>query len=127
MNMKRTILFCTILLIMAIGLAACSASASTTPATTAPAATTVSQSTTAGGLAVSMENFSFKPDTLTVTVGATVTWTNNDAAGHDVKSDTFQSPNMAKGQTFSFTFTKKGTYDYICGIHPNMKGKIIVQ
>ena len=74
-----------------------------------------------------MENFSFKPDTLTVTVGATVTWTNNDAAGHDVKSDLFQSPNMAKGQTFSFTFTNKGTYDYICGIHPNMKGKIIVQ
>lgn len=76
---------------------------------------------------VIMENFSFGPDTLKIKAGATVTWTNNDSAPHDVKSDLFASPKLAKGEFFSFKFEEVGTYDYICGIHPKMKGKIIVE
>ena len=77
--------------------------------------------------AVNIENFSFNPGTLTVKVGTTVVWTNNDSASHDVKSDSFSSQVLSKGQTFEFKFDQKGIYDYICGLHPSMKGKIIVE
>ena len=81
----------------------------------------------ANGAAVEMTNFAFSPDTVTIAVGETVTWTNKDSAGHDVVGDLFKSPSMATGETFTFTFDKAGTYPYICGIHPSMKGTVIVQ
>jgi len=77
--------------------------------------------------AVAISNFSFEPASVTVKVGTTVTWTNNDTAPHQIKSDTFNSPVLSKGQTFSFTFSAAGTYDYSCNVHPSMKGQIIVQ
>ena len=77
--------------------------------------------------AVSIENYSFKPSVLTVKVGTTVVWTNNDSAVHNIKSADFNSPEMKKGETFEFKFDKAGTYDYSCGIHPTMTGKIIVE
>jgi plastocyanin len=57
-----------------------------------------------------------------------VTWINNDSYAHTVKAKTgeFDSGNMANGAKFSFTFDKEGTYDYICGIHTFMTGKIVV-
>jgi len=76
--------------------------------------------------AVSIENFAFKPQVLTVQVGTTVVWTNNDTTAHNIKSNTFNSPELKKGETFEFKFENPGTYDYSCGIHPTMTGKIIV-
>ena len=38
----------------------------------------------------------------------------------------FQSPDIGSGETFSFTFTEPGTYNYLCGIHPTMRGTIVV-
>ena len=76
---------------------------------------------------VSIENFSFNPQALTVKVGAEVTWINNDSTIHDIKSSTFNSAGLNAGDTFKFTFSSVGTYDYNCGIHPVMTGKIIVQ
>ncbi|MCJ7473074.1 MAG: cupredoxin family copper-binding protein, partial [Actinobacteria bacterium] len=76
---------------------------------------------------VSIEDFAFNPSDLTIKVGDTVTWTNNDGAAHTVKMDTFESETMPKGDTFSFTFSDAGIYKYICGIHPSMNGKIIVE
>lgn len=76
---------------------------------------------------VSIENFSFNPSTITVKAGTTVVWTNNDSASHTIKSDTFNSSTLSKGASFDYKFDNKGSYDYSCGIHPNMKGKVIVE
>lgn len=76
--------------------------------------------------AVSIENSSFKPSSLTVNKGATVVWTNNETTVHNIKAAMFNSPDLKKGETFEFTFTTAGTYNYSCGIHPSMTGKITV-
>lgn len=76
---------------------------------------------------VNIENFSFNPGTLTVKAGSTVTWTNNDSAPHTIKSSSFNSNTLSNGASYQFTFDKAGTYDYVCGIHVSMKGKIIVE
>lgn len=79
---------------------------------------------------VKIDNFSFAPTTLTVPVGTTVTWTNQDDVPHNIVSTegkTLKSPVMDTDQKFSFTFTKAGTYSYFCGIHPKMTGKVVVQ
>jgi plastocyanin len=128
MHMNRILPIMVIGLVLLASSASCTASPATTLATSVPATASASQATTiTAGNAISIEEFTFKPATLTIKAGTTVTWTNNDTAGHDVKSDSFQSPTMAKGQTFSFTFNNTGTFNYICGIHPNMKGTIKVE
>lgn len=79
---------------------------------------------------VKIDNFSFAPTTVTVPVGTTVTWTNQDDVPHNIRSSegqTLKSPVMDTDQKFSFTFTKAGTYSYFCGIHPKMTGKVVVQ
>ncbi len=83
--------------------------------------------TTETGNSVSITNFSFNPSILTVKAGTTVTWTNNDAVTHSIKSGVFNSGNLSKGQTFQFKFEETGRYDYSCAIHPSMTGKIIVE
>lgn len=95
----------------------------TTVAANVPA-TPVNEVTTA---AVTIKSFAFSPATLTVKAGTTVTWTNQDSATHDVKGDAFASEPLSQGETFSFTFDKAGSYDYICSFHPSMTGKIIVE
>jgi len=82
---------------------------------------------TQGSNAVNIQNFAFNPGTLTVKKGTTVTWTNNDSVLHQIKSTAFNSSQLSKGQTFSFTFNDAGTFDYSCAIHPSMLGKIIVE
>ncbi|MDT7810947.1 MAG: hypothetical protein QOJ42_863, partial [Acidobacteriaceae bacterium] len=79
---------------------------------------------------VVIDNFSFSPGTLTVPVGATVTWSNHDNVPHGVTSagNQFQkSPVLKTGQRFSNTFATAGIYSYFCSIHPRMTGKIIVK
>jgi plastocyanin len=84
----------------------------------------------AAGNQVGINNFAFSPQVLTVKVGDTVTWTNSDSAGHTVTSTTpagvLASGTLQNGQTFSFTFTKAGKFDYHCAIHPSMTGTIVV-
>jgi plastocyanin len=91
----------------------------------APAATPQTQ--TVSGNTVSIESFAFNPKSLTVPVGTTVTWTNNDSANHRINSSSFNSPDLPKGSSFSYTFQTAGTFDYTCGVHPSMQGKVIVQ
>lgn len=78
---------------------------------------------------VTIQNFAFTPQTLTVPVNTTVTWTNMDAVTHTVTSDSgvFTSGNMATNGTFSFKFTAAGTYPYHCSIHTYMTASIVVQ
>ena len=79
--------------------------------------------------AINIDNFAFGPDTLTISRGATVTWTNRDDIPHSIveANDRFHSKALDTGDSYSFTFAQPGTYDYICGLHPHMKGKIIVK
>ncbi len=76
---------------------------------------------------VSIVNFAFSPNTLTINKGDTVVWTNNDSMQHRIIGGGLNSPILNKGTTYSFTFNTAGTFDYICSIHPSMKAKIIVQ
>jgi len=84
----------------------------------------------AGSAIVKIDNFSFGPATITVPAGTTVTWTNNDDVPHVVTSDDnkmFKSKALDTDDRFSFTFTKPGTYNYYCAIHPKMTAKIVVE
>ena len=78
---------------------------------------------------VKIDNFSFGPQTVTIPVGATVTWTNRDDIPHtSVSTDgVFKSKVMDTDEKFSYTFTKAGTYPYYCSIHPKMTGQVVVQ
>jgi plastocyanin len=78
---------------------------------------------------VTISNFKFGPQTMTVPVGTTVKWTNRDSAPHDVASTTgvFRSPRLNNGGTYQYTFTKAGDYPYYCTIHPSMRATVKVQ
>lgn len=78
---------------------------------------------------VKIDNFSFGPETLTVAAGTTVTWTNNDDVPHTVVSDdkAFKSKALDTDDKFSYTFTKPGTYNYFCSVHPKMTAKVVVR
>ncbi len=78
---------------------------------------------------VIIQNFQFQPATLTVKAGTKVTWVNRDDEPHTA-TDTdkrFGSKALDTGDSFSTEFTKPGTYDYYCALHPHMTGKIIVK
>ncbi|HSV68008.1 MAG TPA: cupredoxin family copper-binding protein [Mycobacteriales bacterium] len=81
------------------------------------------------GPAVTVRNFTFMPRNLTVPVSTTVTWTFADSAVHNASAadGSFRSENLKGGQTYKFTFTKAGTYQYICTIHQFMTGTITVK
>lgn len=87
-----------------------------------PAAAT---STTAKAVAV--RDFKYLPTPLTVSVGTKVTWTNEDSAPHTVTGDGLKLGDLMKGGAKSFTFTKAGTYAYVCEFHPFMKGTVVVR
>jgi amicyanin len=80
--------------------------------------------------AVSIDNFTFTPPSLTVKAGTTVTWTNRDDIPHGIASSNnvfAKSQAMDTDDTYSFTFTTPGSYQYFCYIHPHMVGTIVVQ
>jgi len=94
---------------------------------TAPGAKVMAQK---GPDSVAIGDFLFGPETLTVKKGTYVTWTNTDDSPHQVtvtSAGGVRTPVMLKGQKQTLRFDSAGTVDYICGLHPNMKGKIEVQ
>ena len=100
----------------------------TTP--TAPPTTTTTPPTTTPAVApLAIRNFAFLPSTLVISVGTTVTVTNDDSVGHTWTSTTgaFNSGPLAPGASYSHTFTVAGTYPYMCDVHPFMTGTIVVQ
>lgn len=83
-------------------------------------------------VAVEIAGFAFNNgEAVTVAVGTEVVWTNSDSMDHSVEftadAGIPTSPDLAQGDTYSFTFTEPGTYQYICGIHPQMRGTIVVE
>jgi glucose dehydrogenase len=78
---------------------------------------------------VTIQNFAFSPQTITVAPGTRVVWTQKDSTAHTVSSNTGAWPDsgsLAQGKTFAHTFTKPGTYSYHCSIHPFMTAKVVV-
>ena len=139
-----------VLLIVGVFAASCGGGTTATTATTVGPGTTAGTSTTAGtpttvgasttagtptsvagggGAQVVLKGFAFDPASVTIKVGASVTWTNQDSTNHTVTADKgeFNSSQLANGATFSFKFDKAGTYAYHCSIHPSMTGTVVVQ
>lgn len=86
--------------------------------------------TTAGAaeVKVGIDNFTFSPQVVTVKAGDTVIWTNNDDIPHTVADPPkFRSKALDTGDSYSFTFTTPGAYDYFCSLHPHMTGRIVVE
>jgi plastocyanin len=85
--------------------------------------------TAAAGPRIEITKHAFSLPTVTVQAGATVTWVNHDDDAHTVVSTTalFRSPGLDTDDSFSFRFTKPGTYQYFCTLHPLMVGKVIVR
>jgi plastocyanin len=76
---------------------------------------------------VAIRNFRIEPDSLTVHVGDTVRWRNFDFVPHTVTAaGSFDSGEIAEDSTWTLVATR-GRYDYICTLHPNMKGRLIVE
>ncbi len=100
------------------------AAAKAVPETTRPAPA-------AAAARVLIDNFAFAPRALTVAPGTRVTWVNRDDVPHTATSSAkpraFQSGALDTDDTFSFVFTKAGTYEYFCAVHPHMTGKVIVK
>jgi plastocyanin len=139
---QRLVLGAAALLIAVASLAGCSPSADS--ALTAPSSPTSAPSAPAGPV-INLSSLMFNPSTITVKVGETVTWRNDEPITHTVTSGRFmgidkstglrssQQPDGmfntklgGKGKTFSFTFTKSGTYTYYCDIHQGMNATITV-
>jgi amicyanin len=78
---------------------------------------------------VTIDNFTFTASELTVAAGTTVKWVNHDDIPHNVvnKDKLFRSKALDTDDSYSFTFANAGTYDYFCGLHPHMQGKIVVK
>lgn len=79
--------------------------------------------------AVTIQNMAFSPATMTIKVGDSITWTNQDLVNHTATADdnSFDTGTLSNGQSKTITFAKAGTYKYHCTIHPKMLGTIIVQ
>lgn len=77
---------------------------------------------------VRIESFTFMPGSVTVNVGDTVTWRNDDTAGHTATAaGEFDTGAIAPGDTAAVTFDTAGTFAYVCSIHPQMAGTVVVQ
>ena len=81
-----------------------------------------------GETQLTIDNFTFKPDAVTVPAGTRIVWVNDDDIPHSIVETTgkFHSPALDTEHKFSFTFDKAGSYEYFCGLHPHMKGKVVV-
>ncbi len=114
-------------LIFALMLSACAPSAAQQPAAQPAAPTTAAAAGGQSGaqaMTVNLKNTAFDPKTLSVSAGTTVTWTNQDSLTHTVTADdgSFDSKDLTKGATFTFTFSKPGTYAYYCVYHGGKGG-----
>jgi plastocyanin len=137
--MRKSLIVAVIVIIVLIGgaLALANKSNNNKPTASQPAATSSqsnssssSNASAAPGKVEITNNMIFTPSQISVSVGSSVTWTNNDNVSHTVVEDHGDGPNsgeIAPGATYSYTFTKKGSYQYHCSIHPQMRGTIVVK
>ena len=83
----------------------------------------------AAEIKVGIDNFTFNPKEVRVKAGDTVVWTNNDDIPHTVASprNSIRSKPLDTGDSFSFTFTTPGDFNYFCSLHPHMTATIVVE
>ncbi|MEK6936859.1 MAG: cupredoxin family copper-binding protein [Nanoarchaeota archaeon] len=130
--MKKAI-FLVLLIILGLLITGCSKQETAPVEETAPVVEKQGdeKGVSAGGEAASViiKNFKFVPSEIKVKVGTEVTWRNDDSVSHTVESidGVLASDNLEQGDSVTFTFNSPGRTDYICGIHPSMKGAVIVQ
>ena len=81
------------------------------------------------GVRIEIKAHGFETPELTVPTGTTVTWINHDDDSHTVTStaNVFRSPGLDTDESYAYTFTRPGTYEYYCTLHPMMTGKVIVR
>lgn len=88
--------------------------------------------------AVMIKNFDFAPSAVTISPGGSVRWINADVANHQISSGAVEgnqprpdgrvsSPLLFRGDEFTATFQTPGAYPYYCGVHPFMRGTIVVK
>jgi plastocyanin len=121
-----TVSACAALLVLLVVVAGCSSTGTTgTAQPTPPLPSNMAN-------VIAIKDFVFNPSSLTIKAGSTVSWVNQGSAPHQVVSDKssavqFSSKELQTGGSYSFTFTKPGTYPYHCSIHPSMVATIIVE
>lgn len=93
---------------------------------TSAAQPTVQPTPTLQPVSVKIKNFAFVPASITIPRGTTVTWTQEDSVPHTVTGTGFDSGSLSQGETFSYTFNERGTFNYACSIHSGMSGTITV-
>jgi plastocyanin len=129
------------LLVAGVFLGACGGDDASSGDTTSTTMTSAAAEAT-DGATVTMKLIAFKPDSISVAAGTSVTWKQTDPGVHTVTSGTvdqgtggvtekpdgtFDSGNLETGKTFSFTFAEPGTYSYFCAVHPaTMRGRVQV-
>ncbi|MFN2644729.1 MAG: cupredoxin family copper-binding protein [Burkholderiales bacterium] len=76
-----------------------------------------------------MEGMKFVPDRLEVAVGDRVTWTNRDIVPHSVtaKSGGIESGDLTQGQSWTYVARAPGEIEYLCRLHPAMRGALVVK
>jgi plastocyanin len=81
-----------------------------------------------GEIRIGIDNFTFAPGAVTVPVGSKVVWVNADDIPHSIvaTAGTFHSAALDTDDVFSFPFNQAGTFEYFCGLHPQMTGIIVV-
>jgi plastocyanin len=84
---------------------------------------------TARSATVGIHEFKYGPAVITIPVGARVTWVNHDEEPHTVTAaaGTFTSVGLSHEETFTRTFTERGSYEYFCALHPYMKATVVVK
>ena len=76
---------------------------------------------------VSIANFAFSPGTVTIQEGDSVTWTNDDSTPHTATGNGFDTETIGPGESSTVPFATAGTYAYVCSIHPQMSGTVVVE
>ena len=134
---KLVLMLCCAAALFAAGCGSDKSSSSSSSSGSAKKEKTTASGGGGGGstVAVSLKNIAFSPASVTVKKGGTVKWTNDDSVGHDVTEESGPGPKFKSGSagglqggdTFQQKFTTAGTVKYVCTVHPNMKGTIVVK
>ena len=117
--------------LMLVALAACGSSSSSSPASPSSSSSSSTSGTPVSIVsgATTLTTNAYAPNPITVAVGGSVTWTNNDSITHTSTADggAWSSGSIAPGGKFTATFSTAGSFKYHCAIHPGMVGTVTVQ
>jgi plastocyanin len=82
-----------------------------------------------GDVKITIDNFTFSPPKMMISKGSEVTWTNQDDIPHSIVLGAIgvRSKALDTDNGFTYRFDKAGTFTYICGLHPQMHGQVVVR